>query len=61
MHEAYKAQKFDEAIWIAQKIENRHFDGKMEGYYKMWIERCEYMKNQDLSKDWNGVFIATTK
>ena len=60
MHKAYKAQKFDEAIWIAQKIEN-HFDGKMEGYYKMWIERCEYMKTQNLPKDWNGVFIATTK
>ncbi len=60
MHRAYKAQKFDEAIWIAQKIEN-HFDGKMKGYYKMWIERCEYMMTQDLPKDWNGVFIATTK
>jgi len=60
MHRAYKEQKFDEAIWIAQKIE-KHFDGKMEGYYKMWIERCEYMKTQDLPKDWNGVFIATTK
>jgi exopolysaccharide biosynthesis predicted pyruvyltransferase EpsI len=39
----------------------KNFDGKMEGYYKMWIERCEYMKTQDLPKDWNGVFIATTK
>jgi hypothetical protein len=27
----------------------------------MWIERCEYMKTQDLPSDWNGVFIATTK
>ena len=60
MHEAYQAQKFDEAIWICEKL-MRHFDGKMEGYYKMWIERCEYMKTQDLPKDWNGVFIATTK
>jgi len=60
MHEAYKAQKFDEAIWICEKL-MRHFDGKMEGYYKMWIERCEYMKTQKLPKDWNGVFIATTK
>jgi len=34
---------------------------KMENYYKMWIERCEYMKTQNLPKDWNGVFIATTK
>ena len=60
MHELYQAQKFDEAIWICQKL-LRHFDAKMEGYYTMWIERCEYMKTQDLPKDWNGVFIATTK
>ena len=60
MHELYQAQKFDEAIWICQKL-LRHFDTKMEGYYTMWIERCEYMKTQDLPKDWNGVFIATTK
>ena len=60
MHEAYKAQKFDEAIYICERL-MRHFDGKMEGYYTMWIERCEYMKTQKLPKDWNGVFIATTK
>ena len=60
MHELYQAQKFDEAIWICEKL-MRHFDAKLEGYYKMWIERCEYMKTQDLPKDWNGVFIATTK
>jgi adenylate cyclase len=60
MYEAYRAQKFDEAIYICERL-MRHFDGKMEGYYKMWIERCEYQKTQDLPKDWNGVFVATTK
>jgi adenylate cyclase len=60
MHEAYKAQKFDEAIYICERLK-RHFKGKMEGYYEMWIERCEYMKTQDLPEDWNGVFIATSK
>jgi len=60
MHEAYKSQKFDEAIYICERLA-RHFDGKMENYYKMWIERCEYMKTQDLPKDWNGVFIASSK
>lgn len=60
MHQAYQAQKFDEAIYICEKLK-RHFDGKMQGYYDMWIERCEYMKTQKLPKDWNGVFIATTK
>ena len=60
MHEAYREQKFDEAIWICEKL-MRHFGGAMEGYYTMWIERCEFQKTQKLPKDWNGVFIATTK
>ena len=60
MHEKYKAQEFDTAIYICERL-RRHFDGKMEGYYDMWIERCEYMKTQKLPKDWNGVFIATSK
>ena len=60
MHEFYKAQKFDDAISSCKLLHN-HFDEKMSAYYDMWIERCEYMKTQDLPKDWNGVFIATTK
>jgi hypothetical protein len=27
----------------------------------MWIERCEFQKTQTLPKDWDGVFIATSK
>lgn len=60
MHELYRSQKFDEAIASCKLLHN-HFDGRMSGYYDMWIERCEYMKTQKLPKDWNGVFIATTK
>jgi len=60
MHKYYRAQKFDDAIKECKKL-MRHFDGKMEGYYNMWIERCEYQKTQDLPEDWNGVFIATSK
>jgi exopolysaccharide biosynthesis predicted pyruvyltransferase EpsI len=37
------------------------FDFKMTDYYKMWMERCEYMKTQDLPADWNGIFVATSK
>jgi adenylate cyclase len=60
MHELYLRQKFSEAIELCQSL--RHcFDGKMDKYYDMWIERCEYMKTQKLPKDWNGVFIATSK
>ena len=60
MHNFYKQQKFDDAIASCKLLHN-HFDGKMAAYYDMWIERCEYMKTQELPKDWNGVFIATTK
>jgi len=60
MHEDYRAQRFDDAIDKCRLLHN-HFDHKMEGYYDMWIERCEYMKTQDLPEDWNGVFIATSK
>ena len=60
MHEDYRAQRFDDAI-VKCRMLHDHFDHKMEGYYDMWIERCEYMKTQDLPSDWNGVFIATSK
>jgi len=60
MHELYMEQKFDLAIKSCNELYNE-FDGKMQGYYDMWIERCEFMKNQPLPEDWNGVFIATTK
>ena len=60
MHNLYRAQMFEEAIQQINLIK-RGFDGQMEKYYDMWIERCEYMKTQDLPKDWNGVFVATSK
>ena len=60
MHEDYRAQRFDDAIDKCRMLSG-HFDHKMEGYYDMWIERCEYMKTQDLPESWNGVFIATSK
>ena len=60
MHKLYQQQKFSEAIEQCDKLKPQ-FEGKLEGYYDMWIERCEYMLTQKLPKDWNGVFVATTK
>jgi adenylate cyclase len=60
MHEAYLKQDFDGAIKLCNLLHN-HFDSRMSSYYDMWIERCEFQKTQDLPKDWNGVFIATSK
>jgi adenylate cyclase len=60
MHKMYQQQRFQEAIESCNKLKPQ-FEGKMEKYYDMWIERCEYMLTQDLPEDWNGVFVATTK
>jgi len=60
MHMNYQKQDFDKAIKICNDL-MECFEGRMANYYDMWIERCEYMKTQKLPKDWNGVFIATTK
>lgn len=60
MHELYRAQDFDAAIQLCESLKDQ-FEGRMRDYYKMWQERCEYQKTQDLPQDWNGVFTATTK
>lgn len=60
MHELYRAKQFDKAIGQCKLIRN-NFDGKMQDYYDMWIERCKFMKTQDLPIDWNGTFIAQSK
>ena len=60
MHRLYRAQQFGNAIDLCELLKTE-FDGKMSAYYDMWIERCEFQKTQQLPKDWNGVFIATTK
>lgn len=60
MHRLYRAQKFSDAIKLCEQLK-AEFDGRMSDYYDMWIERCEFQKTQKLPKDWNGVFIATSK
>lgn len=60
MQALYKAKKFDEAAAMCTKMKGT-FGGQMDKYYKIWIERCEFMKQQDLGPDWNGEYIATEK
>ena len=60
MHQLYRAQKFNAAIDMCNKLKPQ-FEGKLQGYYDMWIERCEFMLTQKLPKTWDGIFIATSK
>ena len=60
MQDLYKAKKFDEAAEMCKKLKGT-FGGQMDKYYKIWIERCDFMKQQDLPDNWNGEFIAHEK
>jgi adenylate cyclase len=60
MHALYKQKKFDEAATMCKKLIG-NFGGQMDKYYEIWIERCEFMKHQDLPDNWNGEFIAHEK
>jgi adenylate cyclase len=60
MHTLYKEKKFDAAAILCGELKGK-FGGQMDKYYKMWIERCEFMKHQDLGDNWNGEFIAHEK
>jgi adenylate cyclase len=60
MHDLYRQKKFDEAAAMCKKLKG-NFGGQMEKYYKMWIERCDFMKLQDLGDNWNGEFVAHEK
>ena len=60
MHDMYRSQNFKGAIKLCKDLKGE-FDGNMDKYYDMWIERCEFQLTQDLPKDWDGIFIATSK
>ena len=60
MHDLYRQKQFDEAAAMCAKMKGT-FGGQMDKYYKIWIERCEFMKQQDLGDNWNGEFVAHEK
>jgi adenylate cyclase len=60
MHALYKQKKFDEAAAMCKKLKG-NFGGQMDKYYKIWIERCDFMKQQSLPDNWNGEFVAHEK
>jgi adenylate cyclase len=60
MHELYRQKQFDAATILCEELKGK-FGGQMDKYYAMWIERCAFMKQQDLGLNWNGEFIAHEK
>ena len=64
MHEGmltyYRQQKWDDAIELCQELTGE-FDGKMDHYYELWIDRIADMRTRDLPADWDGTYRATSK
>jgi adenylate cyclase len=56
----YRLQEWDAAIELCHQL-NGEFDGRMDDYYDIWIERIAEMRTRNLPKDWDGIFRAQTK
>jgi adenylate cyclase len=56
----YRKQQWDQCIEICEQLKGE-FDGNMDHYYELWIERIEEMRKANLPIDWDGVFRATSK
>lgn len=60
MLELYRMQQFDMAIKWCNDLKGS-FNGEMDHYYELWIERCNEMKRLQLPANWDGVYRATSK
>ena len=56
----YRNQDWNQAILMVNELKGE-FDGQMDHYYDLWLERIEEMRGADLPHDWDGVFRATSK
>jgi adenylate cyclase len=60
MLDYYREQKWTSALHYIDKLKGE-FDGKMDHYYEMMIERIGELREQNLPIDWDGVYRATSK
>lgn len=60
MIKAYRKQQWAKAEKMCKALEGS-FNGKMDKYYHIMIERIEELRAQDLPADWDGVYRATSK
>ena len=60
MLEFYRKQEWDRAALFCKELQGE-FDGRMDQYYELWIERIEDMRSRNLPADWDGVFRANSK
>ena len=60
MMDDYRSQHFKTAA-NACKMLKGEFDGQMDGYYDMWIERCNEMAANPPGDGWDQVYRTNSK
>jgi adenylate cyclase len=60
MLENYFKQDWNDAIKMMDKSKDL-LNGVMKEYYKIFEERVNTFKKEPLPRDWDGVFVATSK
>ena len=60
MIQTYRSQQWDAAEKLVQNLQGA-FDGAMDQYYDLWLERIAEMRQAQLPQDWDGTFVATSK
>ncbi len=56
----YRKQEWDKAVSLVNELTGE-FDGHLDEYYTLWLERIEEMRSAGLASDWDGVYRATSK
>ena len=56
----YRNQDWDQAVKLVNELKGE-FDGQMDHYYELWLERIEEMRGAGLPSDWDGIFRAQSK
>jgi adenylate cyclase len=56
----YRSQKWTTAAKMVMDLKGE-FNGQMDHYYDLWLDRIEEMQSSNLPADWDGVFRATSK
>ncbi len=56
----YRKQEWNKSIELVNELIGK-FDGQMDDYYKIWIERIKEMKSKQLPENWDGVYVALSK
>jgi adenylate cyclase len=60
MLKLYRQQSFKAAEKWCEDLKGS-FNGFMDHYYEIWIDRCKEMQGKTLPADWDGVYRATSK